>query len=221
MSTPLDQKSGCTGLLLKLLGKAPASAPSLPDSAPLPYRLRDDFLSPAEVSFYHVLRTVCAERFTVCTKVNLRDLFFVANPHQNQAARNRIDRKHVDFLLCEPGSMRPQAGIELDDASHSRADREERDALLAQVFEAAGLPLVRFAAQHAYVIEEVAARIGAVFGEESSLAPEPVAEAAEPEVVAVPQCPKCGVTMVMRRGPGGQFFGCRNYPRCRATVGIP
>ena len=115
----------------------PDDLPSFKDER-LPYLLRDDFLSPAEISFYHVLRQAVGERVTVCAKVRLADVFFVARPNENAAARNRIAAKHVDFLLCEPATMRPLAGIELDDASHARPDRQERDALVEKAFEAAG-----------------------------------------------------------------------------------
>lgn len=84
---------------------------------------------------------------TVCPKVNLSDIFFVSHPERNQAAWNRISRKHVDFLLCNSRSMRPRIGIELDDSSHAREDRQARDAFVQQVFEASGLSLLRFPAQ--------------------------------------------------------------------------
>lgn len=85
-------------------------------STNLPFHLRDDFLSPAELSFYQVLNSVVGDRATICAKVNLADLFFVAtgDHRKNRAMANRIDRKHVDFLLCEPKNMRPF--VEWDDA---------------------------------------------------------------------------------------------------------
>lgn len=30
-----------------------------------------------------------------------------------------------------------------------------------------------------------------------------------------PRCPRCDKAMVLRRGPRGEFFGCRRYPKCR------
>jgi restriction system protein len=30
-------------------------------------------------------------------------------------------------------------------------------------------------------------------------------------------CEKCGSTMVLRKGPNGQFYGCSAYPKCRHT----
>jgi hypothetical protein len=40
---------------------------------------------------------------------------------QNRSWMNRIDRKHVDFLICDPGSMAPALAVELDDGSHATA----------------------------------------------------------------------------------------------------
>src|SRR5690606_28630791 len=82
----------------------------------LPYRLRDDFLSPAELSFYRVLRLAVKDQAVILAKVNLADIFFVARPNQNQAYRNKIDRKHVDFLLLHAETMKPLVGLELDDS---------------------------------------------------------------------------------------------------------
>ena len=85
-----------------------------------PYHLRDTFLSNAEISFYHVVRTVVGESAQVFSKVSLGDIFYVKS---NDASKyrvytNKIDRKHVDFLLCNPKAVRPFLGIELDDKSH-------------------------------------------------------------------------------------------------------
>jgi predicted RNA-binding Zn-ribbon protein involved in translation (DUF1610 family) len=125
--------------------------------AKYPYALRDDFLSPAELNFYRVLASVVSPDLTICTKVSLGDLFY-AKTQDASAWRiytNKIDRKHVDFLLCNSQTMRPQAGIELDDSSHRRADRQSRDEFVNRVFETAGLPLLRVPAKRSYASNEL------------------------------------------------------------------
>lgn len=37
------------------------------------------------------------------------------------------------------------------------------------------------------------------------------------EVVGTEPCPVCGGEMVLRKGPFGNFFACRNYPSCKGT----
>ena len=200
----------------------PAAGP-----ASLPFKLRDDFLSPAELSFYQVLGGVVGGRATVCAKVNLADLFFVAtgDHRKNRAIANRIDRKHVDFLMCDPRSMRPLAGIELDDKSHERADRKTRDELVEEVFANAGLPLIRLPTKKGYVqadLEDVLAPyLSTATPVTDSAAPSATVQA--PIMADEPSCPKCGSKMVLRTAKsggnaGGKFWGCSAFPRCRSVV---
>ena len=56
------------------------------------------------------------------------------DPSARQSARNRIDRKHVDFLLVRVGDFAPLAGVELDDRSHEEEERQQRDVFVDEVF---------------------------------------------------------------------------------------
>ena len=38
------------------------------------------------------------------------------------------------------------------------------------------------------------------------------------EVLADEKCPNCGSDMLLRKGPHGNFFACRNYPDCKTTI---
>lgn len=220
---PNDAPLGCLAALFGWRA-APEGAPvdDAPTDGPLPYRLRDDFLSPAEQSFYRVLRTVVADRGIVCPKVNLADLFFVPG-RDGQSHRNRIDRKHVDFVVCDPATLRPVAGIELDDSSHARADRQQRDAFVERVFAAAGLPLVRMPVRSAYAPAELAERLAPWLNGAPTPAPEAGPVPSTHPMDAAPTCPKCGIPMVRRTASRGEnagqaFYGCANYPRCRETT---
>lgn len=35
-----------------------------------------------------------------------------------------------------------------------------------------------------------------------------------------PTCASCGIKMIQRSGKAGEFWGCRNYPKCRSTFKI-
>lgn len=117
----------------------------------LPYRAVDSVLSKGELAFFSVLFDVCADRFTVLAKVRLSDLVDVTDRSwKGRRWFNRIAQKHVDFVLCEPGTMRPVLIIELDDRSHMREDRAERDEFVDECLRCAGLRLLRIKAQAAY-----------------------------------------------------------------------
>ncbi len=215
--TSTAEKQGCLGVLLPFLRPE-----RKPDAEVFPYRVRDDFLSPAELSFYKVLVLILRNRYTVQSKVRLADIFFVAQAKGKMAYFNRISQRHLDFLVCDAASMKPLLGIELDDSSHRKKNRQERDAFVEEVFRAAKLPLVRFPVQRGYTAKDVAARLAPFL--KSQPAPtdarQPVQKTAKPVDKAVPVCPKCGIPMVLRtvtRGEhkGKQFYGCANFPRCR------
>jgi hypothetical protein len=197
------------------------------ESEEYPYFIRDAFLSPAEHSFYQVLQKAVGSWAIVLTKVSLSDLFYVrhTDPSRYRILTNKIDRKHVDFLLCDPLTVKPLAGIELDDKSHQRPDRQERDEFVEEVFEAAKLPLLRTAARHTYSVGELETWVKQGIGEpEDSAASKATTSPPAPEASqAIPNCPQCSAPMVLRTvktGPnqGGKFWGCPNYPRCRGIV---
>ncbi|MGC4073956.1 MAG: DUF2726 domain-containing protein [Nibricoccus sp.] len=122
------------------------------------YELADSLFTPAERSFFGVLENLNYEGLTIACKVRLADIFKIKRGFgrsERQRALNRVSAKHVDFLLIRKTDGRPMLGIELDDASHQRADRQARDVFVEEVFAASRLPLVRVPAQRTYTVQEI------------------------------------------------------------------
>ena len=197
MSDTENEKQGCLSLIGRLFGGGNKRSSR---SQALPYRLRDDFLSPAEFSFYRVLAAAIGDQVFVAPKVRLSDVFFVPRGKNSYAHQNRINQKHVHFLLCDRETMKPLAGIELDDSSHRQTKRMERDLLVNRAFEAAGLPLERVNVKRAYTSQEIGRSSSAISLKPVSAAPqvERSTAARVPSNCAAPICPKCGVPMVIR-----------------------
>jgi len=137
------------------------------------YYLRKSLLSPAERSFLGVLDPLVPDGVRVFGKVRLEDIVGVKSGlerGERQAARNRISRKHVDFLLVRASDLAPLAGIELDDSSHQENERQERDVFVDSVFESAGLPLLHVTARKAYSPAELRGQLATALGSEIRLA---------------------------------------------------
>ena len=81
-----------------------------------------------------------------------------------QAFHNKIDRKHIDFVLCDPQTMAPVAAVELDDKSHQSASAQKRDADKNKACHDAGLPLLRFPARKSYDPNAIAAELTKLSG---------------------------------------------------------
>jgi very-short-patch-repair endonuclease len=130
------------------------------ESDHLPYRRKDYLLSKPERAFYHVLRKALGDQWTIFAKVRLLDLLWLPRGTQaTQAHRNRVQSKHVDFVLCEPATLTPILVIELDDRSHEREDRQNRDRFVDRALESAGLPVLHVPARDGYVVNDLADQI--------------------------------------------------------------
>ncbi|MBK8030706.1 MAG: DUF2726 domain-containing protein [Chloroflexi bacterium] len=242
-----DKKFGMLRGVLRAIGLSPESADQVVDfivdllagegkgesaaasASEFPYHLRDHFLSAAELSFHGVLRVAIDDRAVILNKVRLSDVFYVKRGDDASKYRiytNKIDRKHVDFLLCDPRTMQPLLGIELDDKSHQREDRQTRDAFVDGVFAAADLPLIHVPAKRAYVPADVEALFAPYVAAANELAARPpfkVPAVVKLSVTGEPCCPKCGSAMILRTSKSGgtagtQFWGCSNFPKCRGMV---
>lgn len=110
---------------------------------PLPYQKKWYLLSPAERDFYEVLRQAVGNRCLIFAKARVLDLLWLPqNLSNRQTHMNRVQAKHVDFVLCDPQTVSPALVIELDDASHQLPERQERDIFLNEVLRVAGIPLL-------------------------------------------------------------------------------
>ncbi len=111
---------------------------------PLPYQKKWYLLSPAERDFCKTLRQAAGDHYLIFAKVRLLDILWLPqNLSNRQLHMNRMQAKHVDFVLCHPQTVAPALVIELNDASHQVPERQERDIFVNEVLRVAGVPLVR------------------------------------------------------------------------------
>ena len=229
------EKPGCLTAIFgtrpnKVASQAVSSVVTEPPygSSPLapPYRLSAQFFSPAEASFYRVLKQVTAERFVIFPKIALKEFLLVTDQVNFQSHYNRIDRKHVDFLLCDSQTLQPIFAIELDDASHRQAERGQRDTFVEMALAKASLPLVRIPARTAYSTQELGILFkNAIQNREIRAASEENSKQITEARNHPPLCPTHGIQMVLRTAKHGsnvgeKFWGCRNYPQCREIIKI-
>jgi hypothetical protein len=132
------------------------------------YESRSTLNSPAEQKFQEVLEEILdTELYTLNGKARLADILKVRDGFDfgpEQAAFNRISRKHVDFVITEKGSSRIVGVVELDDRSHQRADRRNRDQQVDQWLKGAGIPVLHYPCRRDYSLLDVQRALSEVFG---------------------------------------------------------
>lgn len=128
----------------------------------------------SEARFYGVLEAALGEKWRVMVQVPLSKL---VEPREGldgrtkQVLRNKIDRKTVDYVVCEAGTLRPRFAVELDGTSHDAARRKERDGFVERVLEGAGVRLVRFDRRgKEWSAQDVVTRFGKDLATEGKLA---------------------------------------------------
>lgn len=96
-----------------------------------------------EKDAYHKLVPIAQELgYTVFAKVRLLDLLepVKGNP-KYKSYFYKVQAKHVDFVLCDE-KLVARYIIELDDGSHDRSDRKERDNFVDEVVESVGYKII-------------------------------------------------------------------------------
>jgi|SRR5688572_14262448 len=191
------------------------------DNGRLPYRLREPFLSKTELALFRVLTEMMASRYVICPKVALSDVFFIVRPNENVHFFNKIFRKHVDFLLCDPRTFKPSFGVEIVKPIAKEGIREA-DKFMEELFTDAGIPLVHIPSGESYDHSDVISlfqlsvvKIGKTM---------PLLQFAGISD-GVPNCPVCGKMMVLRihrngSNSGKKYYGCIDSPRCAGVVAI-
>lgn len=184
----------------------------------LPYRLREPFLNRTEAALFRLLTDLMGSRYVICPKVALTDLFMIVRPNENVHFFNKIFRKHVDFLLCDPKTFAPSFGVEIV-KSISKDGMREADKFISDLFADAGVPLVHIPTNDGYEPSDIIAlfQLAVVKVGKSSSIPGPMD--------TVPSCPVCGKMMVLRMHRSGaetgkEYYGCIDSPRCAGLVAI-
>jgi hypothetical protein len=108
------------------------------------YSRKASILTQPEGRLYRSLLLAVASEYQVMSKVRLWDFIWLENdPPERGKHLGRLSSRHVDFLLCEPLTLKPLLAVELDDYSHKKPEAIAADQYKDELFAAAGLPLLR------------------------------------------------------------------------------
>ena len=139
--------TGCAVMLMLIFAVMLIRAHGIPDESAVQksYRKKSAYISPAEREFLYVLRSLVGARYEVCVQA---PLVAVVDKVSGGAFRNELFRV-VDYLIADAQTCEPLLLVELNDASHNRADRKERDRKVAEICASARIPLVAFTLEQA------------------------------------------------------------------------
>jgi hypothetical protein len=128
------------------------------DASSHPYTAKDHLFTAAERSFLGVLDKAIGDNARVFGQVRIADILSVRkglSKSDRQTAQNKINSKHIDYIVCDSSTLRILCAIELNDKSHEKKKRIERDQFVESAFKAAGIPLLWIKARKGYSIEAI------------------------------------------------------------------
>lgn len=112
----------------------------------IPY-IRKNLMTKNEWSFYKQLKPIADElNLSILCKTRVADLVDIEkglSKSEWQTAFNRINKKHIDFILCKPENLYPVLLIELDDSTHDTEKGKKHDEFVEKVLDKAGYKLFR------------------------------------------------------------------------------
>ncbi|GKX30258.1 hypothetical protein SH1V18_27380 [Vallitalea longa] len=124
------------------------------------YKDVDSILTKAELKFYNTLYDVCIDLdVTLFTKVRVADIVKVKSKDDYMSYFNKICSKHIDFVICDNRTLKPIICLELDDSSHNRKDRIERDKFINEVLTSIGYGVIHIPCKYKYDKEAIESKL--------------------------------------------------------------
>ena len=124
------------------------------------YRKRSFFMTKPEHELFDVLMSAVGNDYLIFAQVHLPTLLDNKVVGQNwRGAFRHISEKSVDFVLCDKAYISPKLAIELDDKTHERPERQDRDREVERILKEAGIPLLRLENHGRFNPDELAREI--------------------------------------------------------------
>jgi hypothetical protein len=121
------------------------------------YYAKSYVMTSRENDCFKILNEIFSSKWFVVPQVHLSALLDYRVKGQNwNAAFRHINGKSVDFVLIGKESYKVICVIELDDSTHSKPDRIERDVEIERMFKEAGIPLARISKFESMTKPEIA-----------------------------------------------------------------
>lgn len=153
-----ESKSNWGKTALKLFGVGKSQTPAElrdEDDSKLPFGLRTQMLSEPKALMYRALVAASAADAVVFAKVRLSDFLFVSGGGDDLKHAIKMDRKFVDFLLCDPFSMQPLLVIELGIPTEDGEKAKTRDPFITRALKTSGIKLLKVEARPSYPVRDL------------------------------------------------------------------
>lgn len=127
------------------------------NSFPFPFDCKSAIFTPAEKNFQNLVEQAMGFEYRILNRVKVSDIVTIRNGVSNkasQAAVNSADKKYLDFVICEKGSMKLLGAIDLVD-TQGKGYKLKKDWFVSGALEAASIPHLRIKVKANYTVAEI------------------------------------------------------------------
>lgn len=110
------------------------------------YSHKPKLLTKAETIFLNEMRKITPDNLMICPQVRMADILVVSDNVKKKKFKSyfyKVSSKSIDFVFCDKQTMEISFCLELDDPTHNKKERVERDNFVNKAFYDAGMPLIR------------------------------------------------------------------------------
>ena len=120
------------------------------------------FLSKAEATLLNLIRLAVQDTYLVFAKVPVSSLVMITeeDPERRRTILKSIQSTRVDVVLIHPGTLRPALGIKFVEDEESSPQLDQRDQLVDEIVQAAGIEIIRVEIHTSYTVGELVDRLG-------------------------------------------------------------
>lgn len=119
------------------------------------YYKKKYIFSKNELNFYYQLNNIITKyNLMVFSKIRLADLIEIKRTREKTKYFNKIKSKHIDYVILKHNGEILLC-IELDDITHFRDNRKNRDIFINKLFYDLALPLYRYNINNYYGFEKL------------------------------------------------------------------
>ncbi len=119
------------------------------------YTKKEYIMTIDELKFYKLLKSITTKyNLTIFTQVSLYALV----KNKDIKDFNKIKSKSIDFVITD-NNGKIRFCIELDDTTHLKETRQDRDMFVNQLFNQIGIKLIRVPKQNYYNLQELEEKI--------------------------------------------------------------
>lgn len=137
------------------------------NSNPFQVQAKTTLFSPVERSFLNLLEKAAGTEHKILNRVKLADVLELRENATDKTRRStqlKLNAKYLDFVLCEPDSMKVIAVIDLVNTNSREGHKSVPDWFVSGALEAARVPYLRIAIKAGYTVTDLQTALAAKLG---------------------------------------------------------